>query len=181
MARRLRLPYVAVQAALAASIAAALGCSTSSDPVAMRWLDQNCAAGEGDRAETELRSEGPRAEATLIWAYEHGPARDAIDDDATEAALRYGEIVAALGAGRFHGLSRAAVGSVRAISRPEYVRRARSIFERSYRADALSGLGVLGLPRGMELLRHIAADPRSPDHETAVEVLRGASPPPAGR
>jgi len=157
--------------------AAIVGCHASADPIALRWLSQDCTAGERARLETELRNEGRPAESTLIVAFERGPSNSLLDEVAADAGSEYDEIESALAAGRTYGLSVAELAAIRAVSRDDHVLRAREEFTRSYKAAALSGLAVVARTRGNELLRRVAADPTSPDRAIARVSLRRAGLP----
>jgi hypothetical protein len=175
-----RLALVAIVVAVAAAAAIAVGCSECPrpiNPVALRWLSRDCNVGERGRAEAELRLEGARAESTLIWAFQRGPSAELLDEVGAEATSEYDEVAEALNAGRSYGLSAAEITSIRSVTRAENVRSAREEFDRGYRAAALAGLGVLALPRGVALLRSLAADSNSADRMIAVRALQAASQP----
>jgi hypothetical protein len=165
---------VASRLVLVGAAAAIVGCHAQPNPVALRWLSQDCTVGERGRLETQLRHEGLPAESTLITAFERGPGTELLDEVAAEAGSEYDEIASALAAGRTYGLSGAELASIRASSREVEVRRAREEFERSYKASALSGLAVISLTRGKEVLRRVAADPNSPNRAIARVALQRA-------
>jgi len=168
----MNLGGTSVRLVVVAAVVAFVGCQAPPNPVALRWLEQDCTVGGRDRLDKELRQQGTNAEPTLIGAFERGPDDAVLDDVAREAGIQWDQVASALAAGRRYGLSTADAAELGTISRAAHVRRARDRFARDYRAAALSGLGVLSLPRGIGVLRRIAADTQSPDHAIAGAVLR---------
>jgi hypothetical protein len=154
-----------------AATIAFVGCQHPPNQVALRWLDQDCDVGEEGRLDLELRQQGASAESTLIRAFEHGPDGAILDEVADEAGNQYDEVAAALAAGRTYGLSAAEIAEIGAISKAAHVQRERERFARQYRGAALSGLGVLALPRGIDILRSVAADQQSDERVIAGVAL----------
>jgi hypothetical protein len=175
----MRLGGVSLKLVVAASVAVLVGCQSPANRVALSWLAQDCTVDGQGRLDAELRQQGSSAEPTLIRAFERGPEPAILDEVAAEAGSRYDEVASALAAGQAYGLTADEVASIRGISRADHVRRARESFERSYRAAALTGLGVLSLARGLDLLRRVAADPQSPNRAIAELALRRAGLAPA--
>jgi hypothetical protein len=165
-----------IAAVVAAVIAAVYFACLRPPPneVALQWLTRDCTVGERVRVEAELRRQGAPAERTLLQAFARGPSAELLDEVAAEAGNEYDEVAQALSAGLTYGLNGSQVDSIRAISREEHVRGTREDFDRNYRAAALTGLGVLALPRGLSLLQRLAADTRSPNRATARLALEAA-------
>ena len=167
-------PLVAAYFALAA-------CHTQPDAVAVKWLRQDCRVGGAGPIESELHAAGAAAETTLLLAYAGGSGVLG-DRVAAEARRSYDEVIAALSAGRTHGLSQNEITEFRSRSREAHAADARLDFDVGYRRAALSGLAVIKGPRGIALLRRVALDAHSSDRTTAQKALARAgialAPPP---
>ena len=142
-----------------------------------QWMSRNCAVGENDSLERELRRYSSRLEPRLEEAFLQGPP-PALKAQMLSAEQRErSEVTAAIDAGKTHGLSPEEVSRLRTRSSQRVSDQDLDDYVEGYRSAAIAGLVVIGTDRARQFLQGIRGDPQHRNYWGAVdENLRSAPP-----
>ena len=141
------------------------------------WLSRNCAIGERGALERELQRYGSRLEPRLEQAFVNGPPADLRTQWLRIEQREQKEVVAAIDAGRTHGLSADAIAKLRIRSLVAPSDAVLNDRVEAYRSAALAGLGVIGDARAREFLRKVQSDPDQRGYSDAAEHSLGRAAP----
>lgn len=179
-------PGLIVVVAALAAIAAFLGLrechqSRAADRVYAEWMNRSCAVGERGELEREVRRHGSRLEPRLEEAFLRGPSEAQKTQLQQVAKREWGEMVAAIDAGRIHGLTSAEISRLQAARLEGFSKAALDDYTEGYRSAAIAALGIIGTERAGQFLRRIRDDPQHRDHwdaaRLALERTQRAAPP----
>ena len=177
---------LSVVVAVLALIAAFLGLhqcrqSRSADQVYADWMNRSCAVGERGKLEGELRRYGSRLEARLEEAFLRGPSEAQKTQWRQVAQREWQEMVAAIDAGKTHGLTRQEISRLQTARLEGFSKGALDDYTEGYRSAAIAGLGIIGTQRAGQFLLRIRDDPQHRDHSDAarlaLERTQRAAPP----
>jgi hypothetical protein len=146
------------------------GARRSAEQVFNEWMSRNCAVGEGGVLERELQRNASRLEPRLEQAFLEGPPPALRAQQLQIAQRERDEVVAAIDAGKTHGLnqdeiSRLRTSSARRASDPDL-----DDYVEGYRSAALAGLGVIGTARARDFLQRIQREPSHRAYWGAAEL-----------
>lgn len=144
------------------------GARRSAERVFAEWMSRNCAVKEGGTLEAELLRYASRLEPRLEEAFLQGPPAAARAEGLRVAQRERNEVLAAIDAGKTHGLSAEAISRLRAESRERVTDRVLDDYVEGYRSAALAGLGVIGAGRAREFLEGIRRDSKHRDYWDAA-------------
>ena len=179
-------PGLSVVVAALALIAASLGLrecrqSRAADQVHAEWMNRTCGVGERGELERELRQHGPRLEHRLEEAFLRGPSEAERIQWRQVAKREWEEMVAAIDAGKTHGLTRQEISRLQTARLEGFSKAALDDYTEGYRSAAIAGLGIIGTERAGQFLRRIRDDPQHRDHSDAarlaLERTQRAAPP----
>ena len=179
-------PGLSVVVAALALIAAFLGLrecrqSRAADQVHAEWMNRTCGVGERGELERELRQHGPRLEHRLEEAFLRGPSEAERIQWRQVAKREWEEMVAAIDAGKTHGLTRQEISRLQTARLEGFSKAALDDYTEGYRSAAIAGLGIIGTERAGQFLRRIRDDPQHRDHSDAarlaLERTQRAAPP----
>jgi hypothetical protein len=140
-------------------------------PAGNTWLLKACDLHEQDQLSPVLRKFKSEFEEFFLNALENGPPPQLLADVETTASKTFDLRQQALKTGKGLGLSEADLQAARAITREQYLARARNDFVTSYKSRAVGGLGVVAGERGKAVLRAIASGQASPLQGSAQQAL----------
>jgi len=168
-------PGLIVVVAALALIAAFLGLrecrqSRAADQVHAEWMNRTCGVGERGELERELRQHGPRLEHRLEEAFLRGPSEAERIQWRQVAKREWEEMVAAIDAGKTHGLTRQEISRLQTARLEGFSKAALDDYTEGYRSAAIAGLGIIGTERAGQFLRRIRDDPQHRDHSDAARL-----------
>ena len=136
------------------------------------WMARTCLVGEDNHLEDRLLLDRAEVERFFLDVLKNGPDPKIVSDVEAAANHRFLERQRLLATGSYLGLSDADIQAARSLTRDEYLAQQRDDFVIRYKAQAVTGLGLLGGPAARAALEAIAADARSPLNGNAAAALR---------
>jgi hypothetical protein len=144
------------------------------------WLVKGCDEGDLQKLEPILDKFKTQLELYFIQALRNGPDDAQVSAVQAEAGKQYDRIQKTLDHGKLAGLTDADIQAGRAVTRDQYISRAKDDFVLRYRSAAVAGLGVVDGAGGTAALRALANDSSSPLQSSAQAALSRLGEPPKG-
>lgn len=169
-----------IGAIVIAAFAASRECGVrrTADQVFAEWMSRNCAVGERGVLELQLRRYSSRLEPRLEQAFLQGPPPAAKAQWLRVAQREREEVVAAINAGKTHGLSPDEISRLKARNMEGVSERDLDDLVESYRSAAMAGLVVIDTTSARQFLQSILRDPKQRDYWGAATLSLERSAPP---